>query len=80
IITSLKRHVALPETAIVEAEGQYYALLQLKNDESGYFFKQIKVNPISSENGLTAITTAKPVPEQAVFLLNNTFQLIGNEE
>jgi cobalt-zinc-cadmium efflux system membrane fusion protein len=80
ITTSLKRYTALPETAIAEAEGQYYALMQLKSDESGYYFKQIKVNPISSENGFTAITTEKPVPERAVFLLNNTFQLIGNEE
>lgn len=80
IITSLKPHAALPASAIVEAEGRHYALLQLKKDEKGYYFKQIEVNPISSENSYTAITTLKPLPEQAVFLLNNTFQLIGNEE
>lgn len=80
VSTVLNNYTALPETAVVEADGRFYTLMLRQQDENGYYFDQVEVKPLANQHGYTALSVPQGISTNAVFLLKGAFQLIGAEE
>ena len=79
IITDSNVSNALPETAIVEIDESHYVLVLDEEDNSDYYFKQIKVGKGKTFNGYTEIHDNVLLKASDKFLVNGAFSLIGNE-
>ncbi len=55
VVTSNIEMLALPDEAILKSGDDFHIMVKEKEDDSNYYFKQIKVNPGSAQNGYTAI-------------------------
>jgi len=59
IITGIDTVTALPSEAIIKSEAEYFILVLDKQDEAGYLFKKVKVEPGRQYNGYTEISGLK---------------------
>ncbi|MEX0996956.1 MAG: efflux RND transporter periplasmic adaptor subunit [Flavobacteriaceae bacterium] len=75
IETGSTTSLALPEDAVVEVEGNFFALL--KEDTEGYQFKKVIVQPGMEHNGFVEIKNADAFPASAQFLVKGAYNLIG---
>lgn len=66
---------ALPKEAVVEVEGNFYALLKL--DTEGLQFRKVKITPGKEHNGFVEIKNANTFPASAQFLVKGAYNLIG---
>lgn len=79
IITDSSVSNALPETAIVEIDESHYVLVLDEENNSDYYFTQIKVGQGKTFNGYTEIHDNVLLKASDKFLVNGAFSLIGNE-
>lgn len=71
---------ALPEDAISENDGRFYALLLDQENAEGYRFKKTEVLPGQALFGLRAVRFVEPLPPSSRFLSTGVFQLVQPEE
>lgn len=75
IITESLTAKGLPEKAIVEVEGENFAMLLDEETGNGYYFKQIKVIKGNSYSGYSEILNGNEFKENSAFLINGVFSL-----
>lgn len=66
---------ALPKDAVVEVEGNFFALL--KEDAEGFQFKKVTITPGKEHNGFVEIKNADTFPASGQFLVKGAYNLIG---
>ena len=66
----------LPETAIVEDEGSHYILILNEENDTDYYFDQVKVKVGHTVNGFTEIMSTPVSVETSKVLINGVFGLI----
>lgn len=76
IITESIDAKALPESAIVESEGQAYVLIEVDRSNDGYQFEKIPVQIGKSEQGLVQILNESDIDSTKSVLLEGGFNLI----
>lgn len=79
IITDERLSNVLPESAIVEIDGQYYILVLDESNEAGYVFNQVKVNVGNTSNSYSELLDNTGLKKTDQILLNGAFSLIGIE-
>ncbi|GAA0878819.1 efflux RND transporter periplasmic adaptor subunit [Algoriphagus jejuensis] len=67
---------ALPEDALVEADGEYFILVQGERTAQGYKLKKIKVSPGARNRAMIAIEPVEGLDEKAVVLVKGGFNLL----
>lgn len=77
IVTENTTAKALPSSAIVENNGEYYVLRKIKNSNSQYAFEQIGVQTGETANGFTAIRESEQFAPEDQFLTKGAFDLVG---
>ena len=80
IAVSEYRVIALPENAISENDGRFFALLLEQENAEGYRFKKTEVLPGQALFGLRAVRFVQPLPPNSRFLSTGVFQLVQPEE
>lgn len=74
--TSVEK-VSLPEDALVEVEGKYYALVLLKASNDKYSLQKREVQSGESSNGYVEVLNQKDFDENTQFLIKGAFNLIA---
>lgn len=71
---------ALPEDAISENDGRFFALRLDQENAEGYRFKKTEVLPGQALFGLRAVRFVESLPSNSRFLSKGVFQLVQPEE
>lgn len=79
IIVDENTGVAVPETAAVEVEGNYFVLVLDEEDESNYYFNPLRVELGNTDNGYSEIKNKDVLKDSDTLLVNGAFSLIGIE-
>lgn len=79
IITNERNSKVLPESAIVEVEGDYYVLVLDTSNEEGYVFKEVKITIGNTSNGYSEILGLTDLKDTDQVLIHGAFSLIGIE-
>lgn len=77
IITESKFLKALPEDAVVELEGKFYALLLTSSNNEGMNFNQVEITIGDTFGGYTEIKNSSDFSETDKFLTKGVFNLLG---
>ena len=78
IIVGMKKIMALPRQAVVERDGNYYALILQSKDEGNYEFAKVNIEPGRIYNDFIEINNHKDYKKDNVFLVKGAFDLIAN--
>jgi cobalt-zinc-cadmium efflux system membrane fusion protein len=78
IITDTKTEMALPENAIVALEDGNYILVLDEENDTGFYFKPLKIESGSTVNGFTPLENFKALSKMDKVLVDGAFSLIGN--
>jgi cobalt-zinc-cadmium efflux system membrane fusion protein len=76
IETTSEKQLSLPQEALVEIEGNTFALL-LVESTNGYTFVRKRIKTGTVENGFVVVTNASDFPENAQFLVEGAYNLIN---
>ncbi|WP_299337855.1 efflux RND transporter periplasmic adaptor subunit [uncultured Psychroserpens sp.] len=79
IITDEKKAIVLPETAVVEVDGDYFVLVLDETDETNYYFNTKKIKVGHTANGFMELKDNIFQKTSDQLLLNGAFGLIGTE-
>lgn len=80
IVTDESVTKALPETTFAESEGENYALILDEENDSTYYFNQIKVVIGKTNDGYTEIENTELIKNSDKLLVKGAFNLIGSNE
>lgn len=75
IITESTTAKALPSEAIIEQDGNFYALRSLENSSNGYSFEPIEIQPGNRSNGFTEIKNMDSFSASDRFLTKGAFDV-----
>jgi len=78
IIADEKEARVIPETALLEIEGDYYLLSLGQTRETEYFFNRVKVKTGNTADGFTEILEPMDIKETDQFLIRGGFNLEVN--
>lgn len=70
----------LPEDAVVDIDGRYFALTLLREEAEQYVFKKVEVFPGRSMGKMTEINRSEAFTPETKFLISGVFQLLKAEE
>lgn len=76
IYSSSASKASLPENALVEIEGKYFALVLQNSSNEGYSFVKKEVKVAESDNGFIEILNQNEFNDNAQFLVKGAFNLI----
>lgn len=76
ILTSEAKKQGLPEEAVIEQEGEYFVLVQEKEDEENYYFRKQRVSPGETFERVTSLQNPESIENETI-LLKGAFNLIG---
>ncbi|RMG76614.1 MAG: efflux RND transporter periplasmic adaptor subunit [Bacteroidetes bacterium] len=79
IIADEKTAKALPESAVIDVDGESYILVLKNKSEEGFGFVQKKITTGRRDNGMIEVQNASALPENAQILVEGAFNLIGGE-
>jgi len=77
IITDNKLKLSLPTDALVELDGEYYALILVLSEENKFHFEQVKIKIGSSYEGFTEIINASDFTSKDQFITKGAFSLVS---
>ena len=78
IVTSISKHLALPEDSVVELEGKDYVLLLESEYDDGYNLHAIEVKVESNYKGFTSFSTK--LPSDGKYLTKGGFVLLQSDD
>jgi cobalt-zinc-cadmium efflux system membrane fusion protein len=78
IIVAESNAKVLPESTIVEIEGESYVLVLDETNDTDYFFNQVKVDIGNTVNGYTELKNNTAFKATDQLLVKGAFGLIGN--
>ncbi|MGW8122058.1 efflux RND transporter periplasmic adaptor subunit [Roseivirga echinicomitans] len=76
IFTATQGQMALPETAVVEVENNYYVLVKTGTENGASVFEKRMVKVGATEGGYTSILNHEEFNENTEFLTNGAFNMI----
>lgn len=79
ILTESWESRGLPESAVVEVEDNYFALVSVDTTNGVYQFEQREVHPGIRENGILQVINQDSFPEGLPVLIEGAFNLINIE-
>lgn len=77
IVTEEYTANALPETAAIEAEGDYYVLVLDEETNGSYFFNQVEIDVGRTYNDYVELKNSKVLPNNNKLLTRGGFSLIN---
>ena len=76
IITDTKTEMALPENAIVALDDGNYILVLDEENDTEFYFKQLKIKSGATLNGFTELRNSSLIKKSDIVLVNGAFSLI----
>jgi cobalt-zinc-cadmium efflux system membrane fusion protein len=76
IYTTSASRASLPQDALVEVEGKYYALVLVESSQEGYTFVKKEIKAGTSNNGYVEIQNTDDFEPKTAFLVKGAFNLI----
>lgn len=76
IYTTSESKLSLPNDAIVEFEGKYYALALKNSSDNGYIFVKREIKPGAKDSERTEVLNSNDFSENTKFLVKGAFNLI----
>ena len=77
IITEERTANALPETAVIEVDGNYFILVLDEQTDGSYFFNQVKIDVGRTYNGYVELKNSEALPNNNKLLTRGGFSLIN---
>jgi len=74
-----KQAFALPEDAVIEADGETFILILEAQENNGYMFEQVEVKIGKKYNGFVEVISETITPTDKI-LTKGAFSLVGGEE
>jgi cobalt-zinc-cadmium efflux system membrane fusion protein len=71
--------LSLPEEAVIESEGDFYALQLISEDEEGYRYKRVKVITGRTYDGAVQILNKDDFKNKSVQFIRGGFSLLSDE-
>ncbi len=79
VIISQEHKYSLPDRAVVEMEGEAYALRLVEKNSEGYTFEKVLLQTGPSYQGNTAIELSGPAEANETYLIDGAFSLLSGE-
>jgi len=71
--------LSLPEEAVIESDGDFYALQLISEDDQGYKYKRVKVLTGRTYDGAVQILNAEDFDNKSVQFIRGGFSLLSDE-